>query len=86
MSCREGFQRRFLGTQGRAGLSAAARDQGIAVTCCYCRAGGELVKFAAGFPHPCSRDWHCIPGASDSALSLLGLECQHYGFIRYYGL
>lgn len=59
----------------------AARGQGIAVTCCYCRAGGELVKFAAGFPHPCSRDWHCIPGASDSAFSPFGLDCQHCIFI-----
>lgn len=74
------------GRRAERGCRQQPGGRGIAVTCCYCRAGGELVKFAAGFPHPCSRDWHCIPGASDSALSPLGLDCQHYVFIRYYGL
>lgn len=74
------------GRRAERGCRRQPGGRGIAVTCCYCRAGGELVKFAAGFPHPCSSDWHCIPGASDSALSPLGLECQHYVFIRYYGL
>lgn len=35
----------------------------------------RILTLAAGFPHPCSTDRHCILGASDSALSPLGVEC-----------
>lgn len=36
----------------------------------------RILTLAAGFPHPCSTDRRCIVGASDSALSPLGVDCS----------